>query len=610
MCNNISFYIGGEEFAELIKENCYYVDKTRFLNDIFLGPAKTKAPLFVRPRRFGKSLNMDMISSFCRINYQNPGDKHYQEEIFLDNGRNLAVAGNEYKELRDNFMGEFPVIFVSFKDIKGDSYIEAIRPFLQTIGDIYREFLFLDQSSKINIADRDTFIRYFKFCNQESLDLRQPSVLSTAEWIMGNFIPFLATMLHKEYNKKVLIIIDEYDVPLQKSVTADTQYYSKMLNIIKQISSRTFKKNGDPWLLKGIVTGCLKIAHQSIFTDANNFVTYGMDANPYAAFFGFTRNETYKLLDYCQISARKETIKEWYDGYRMGNEHLFCPWSVLQYCSHIIESKDNNLPPEPYWVNTSGNDIIELFLKHAINGDSYNDLTRIEQLLNGVPQKISLQEFNTYPDIMDQGVNFESFMTLILQTGYLTFTDASQLKDIVDLRIPNFEIKKCFEVKLKQLYSQSNPVWFRSGKKFLQHLMKNEHNAASKLLEKLFNKFISIRDSGSEHFYHGFIYGILSMVSSEKNIDLKSEPENGDGYSDIIISDRYAKIAVILELKKGSSTYKSRLDAANAATDQIIKRRYAAQFIDENFRRVYGMGVGCGGKSCVIKSLGNLVGKQ
>ncbi|MBO6257783.1 MAG: AAA family ATPase, partial [Succinivibrio sp.] len=325
------FLTGCEDFPRFIEENAYYVDKTSYLKYLFLSTSEVKVAHFIRPRRFGKTHNLSMIKEFCKLNYQTPGDKSYQQKLFIDNGRNLAVAGDEYKELRNKVMGEYPVISISFKGIEGGTFAEAVSVILRTIADTYRKFLFLANSNIQPSADRESFQKTFDFCVLNYDKLSDLSMLSRAKAICESFLPNLAQMLYREYQRKIIVIIDEYDVPLQKAVIAKEPYYDEMLGIIRKISVSTFKQNPDPWLYKGIVTGCLRIAHQSVFTDANNFTTYGMKDEPYTGFFGFTKDETLKLLSDCGLSDKESEVKEWYDGYRFGKNHVFCPWSLISY---------------------------------------------------------------------------------------------------------------------------------------------------------------------------------------------------------------------------------------------------------------------------------------
>ena len=280
MKKDVLFLTGWEDFSTIIEKNAYYVDKTAYLKTLFMSTSEVMNSLFIRPRCFGKTLNMRMIEAFCRINYQNPGDKSYQHKLFLDNGRNLAVAGDEYRELRDKVMGEFPVISISFKGVEGNTFSSAVFSLLKIISDLYERFLFLRESSSQSSEQKDSFSYIYGFSTTKSYQLNEPGYLDKAVDVCSSFIPTLAQMLFREYGKQVLVLIDEYDVPLQKAVIAEEPYYSKMLEIIRKISVSTFKQNPEAWLYKGIATGCLRIAHQSVFTDANNFTTYGMRDEP------------------------------------------------------------------------------------------------------------------------------------------------------------------------------------------------------------------------------------------------------------------------------------------------------------------------------------------
>ncbi len=267
MKKDVLLYTGGEDFAEIINGGGYYVDKTAYLKDLLITDA-IKNSLFIRPRRFGKTLNLDLIRQFCRLNYQNPGDKSYQQKLFVDNGRNLAVAGDDYKEFREKIMGEFPVISISFRAVEGNFFYQAVSQLIYKVGLLYDEFVFLTESSKQESDDIEKFKKNKSFCKDKQDEMNDPQNLSRAISILGTAIPQIASMLYKEYGRKVIVIIDEYDVPLQKAVIAKEPYYDDMLSIIRTLSGNIFKKDNEPWLYKGIVSGCLRIAHQSEFTDA------------------------------------------------------------------------------------------------------------------------------------------------------------------------------------------------------------------------------------------------------------------------------------------------------------------------------------------------------
>ena len=600
MTSGIVFKNGCENFADLIERNGYYVDKTSYLKELFTGLGDDTNPLFIRPRRFGKTLNLSMIKEFCEINYRHPGDKSRQQKLFLDNGRHLAVASDDFSQLRDKFMGEYPVISLSFKGIEGNYYHQAVAQIIFKIAQLYDKFAFLAESSKQASSIKEQFKAVADFCILQQNSLFEPEKLDKAVAICGTFIPQLALMLYKEYGKQVIVIIDEYDVPLQKAVVAKEPYYDDMLQLIKQISINTFKQEPDPWLYKGIISGCLKIAHQSVFTDANNFSVFDMDKEPYTGFFGFTREETSKLLNDCGLEDRRSEIDRWYDGYHFGRRHLYCPWSLLNYCRNVMQ--DPSLKPEPYWVNTSGNDLISLYTKDSITANNYANIENLQKLMNGEDVEIELDEFTTYPDIKNH-LSFDAFMTMMLHTGYVTLSEDPPRGRKVKIRIPNLEIFECFKEKFESIYSADNHEWFNKALR-LQNLLLNNHTEdAQKLINALLKQFISIRNSSSEFYYHGFLLGILGISAASQNIQIKDEFESGDGYSDIILVSEDLSTAVILELKNTVNTPSARKKAAVSALNQIIRKDYPRPFINRGYEKIYGIGIGFGGKNCELTSL-------
>ena len=603
MKKDVLFMTGNEDFSTIIEKNAYYVDKTSYLKELFMSSSEVMNSFFIRPRRFGKTLNLNMIKTFCELNYQNPGDKSYQQKLFIDNGRNLAVAGDDYKELREKVMGEFPVISISFRGVEGNTFQSAVSGLLGIIAELYERFLFLRESVKQSDERIKQFNEIYSFCTTKYKKLSDPDNLNEAIVICGSFLATLAEMLYREYGRKILVIIDEYDVPLQKAVIAKEPYYDDMLEIIRKISVTTFKQNPDPWLYKGIVSGCLRIAHQSVFTDANNFTTFGMNDEPYTGFFGFTNDETHKLLNDCGLSDKESEVKEWYDGYRFGNKHIFCPWSLISYC-YAATQKDNTVP-QPFWVNTSGNDLITMFTDNSMESHNAENIDKLQKLMEGENVNISLMEFTTYPDLR-VGVSFDIFMTMMLHTGYVTFAEGAMLTDKVTVRIPNQEVLACFNEKREYLYGEDNPYWYNQALKLVDLLMVNNTDEAQMLISTMLKEFLSIRNTGHELYYHGFMTGILGLATATKNFTYHEEIESGTGFSDIIIDSFDNKTACILELKK-TENLEDCYDVADAATKQIIKKGYASKFISRRYKKVYGIGIGFAKKSCEIISLGNLV---
>ncbi len=602
MKKDVLIYTGGENFAEIINNGAYYVDKTSYLKPLFI-TSTVKNPLFIRPRRFGKTLNLSMIKEFCELNYQNPYDKSYQQKLFIDNGRNLAVAGDDYEELREKIMGQFPVISISFKGVEGLSFKSAVEKLILKIAEQYDKFSFLSNSAKQDPDDIKNFNDIKLFCKTEQENLHEKDKLSVAVSICGSFIAKLGSMLFKEYERPVIVMIDEYDVPLQKAVVAKEPYYEEMLEIIKQISISTFKQDPDPWLYKGIVSGCLKIAHQSVFTDANNFRIYGMESRQYDGFFGFTEDETRKLLSDCGLMAKETEVKDWYDGYRFGDRHIFCPWSLTNYCDEALHNDDSL--PKPFWVNTSGNDIIALFARNSIEARDAGNIDKLQRLLDGDSVEITLREFSTYPDII-RNLDFDVFMTMLLHTGYVTIAKKSGVIDKVSVRIPNREVSSCFADKYESLYSKDNAHWFRQSMNLVDMLLENKTEESQVLISSMLKQFLSIRNSGSELYYHGFMSAVLGFASSVKGIEYYDEAEKGDGFTDIVLNNESSDTVVILELKKARNERLSRIEMAKAAACQILDKKYAESYIKQQYKYVYAIGIGFGGKECAVLSLGNL----
>ncbi len=602
MKKDVLLYTGGEDFAEIINDGAYYVDKTAYLKDL-LTTGAIKNSLFIRPRRFGKTLNLNMIKTFCELNYQNPGDKSYQQKLFIDHGRNFAVAGDDYKEFREKVMGEFPVISISFRTVEGTCFYQAVSQLIYKVGLLYDEFVFLTESSTQDPDDIEKFKKNKSFCKDKQDEMNDPQNLSKAISILGTAIPEIASMLYKEYGRKVIVIIDEYDVPLQKAVIAEEPYYNKMLNIIRTLSGNIFKKDNEPWLYKGIVSGCLRIAHQSVFTDANNFTTFGMNDEPYTGFFGFTEEETHKLLADCGLSEKENEVKEWYDGYSFGDKHIYCPWSLISYC-YAATQKDI-YTPQPFWVNTSGNDLITMFTDNSMEAHNAENIDKLQKLLCGESIEISLKEFTTYPDLRNR-VSFDVFMTMMLHTGYVTFAEGSEFIGKVTVRIPNQEVLACFNEKREYLYGEDNPYWYNQALKLVDLLMVNNTDDAQMLISTMLKEFLSIRNTGDELYYHGFMTGILGLAAATKSFKYHEEIESGTGFSDIIIDNFDSEIACILELKK-TEKLEDCYDAADDATKQIIQKDYASKFISRRYKIVFGIGIGFAQKSCKIVSLGNLV---
>ncbi|MBQ9222009.1 AAA family ATPase, partial [Succinivibrio sp.] len=387
------------------------------------------------------------------------------------------------------------------------------------------------------------------------------------------------------------------------AVIAEEPYYNKILEIIRKISVTTFKQNPDPWLYKGIVSGCLHVAHQSVFTDANNFTTFGMNDEPYTGFFGFTEEETHKLLADCGLSDKESEVKEWYDGYRFGDKHIYCPWSLISYC-YAATQKDI-YAPQQFWVNTSGNDIVSMFAKNSIDAHDSGNVDRLQQFSDRNIIEISLKEFTTYPDI-NNNMDFDIFMTLMLHTGYATYAEETNSCDKVKIRIPNNEVALCFKNKFENFYTKNNHHWFNQTLSLVDLLMENKTEEAQMLISTMLKEFLSIRNSGDELYYHGFMVGVLGIASAAKGISFHEEIESGDGFPDIVLKNDATDTVAVIEFKKGKNERLERIQSAEDAAKQILEKRYAEPYLAEKYKNVYAIGIGFGGKDCYIQSLGNL----
>ncbi len=422
------------------------------------------------------------------------------------------------------------------------------------------------------------------------------SDLKNAAGIAKDSLLFISTMLYDEYGRKAVIIVDEYDVPLQKAKV--NGYYDEMLDVVRDMLGNALKTNNS--MEKGFVTGCLRIAHQSIFTDINNFVTCDLNNKRHSEFIGLTKNETENLLKDCGMENRINDVQTWYDGYNIAGSDMLCPWSVLNFLSnaHLPGNNPATFMPENYWVNSSGNDIIELCMRHPNSSDSQ----RLQNLIDGKTEEIEPTEFTTYPEISTK-TDFDTFATLMLHTGY--FTRARNVKatnkNSTVIKIPNKEILNCFENKAKYLFGRKNSEWMEKAYSLRDALFAGEPENVQKIIDSMLMTFISFRDASCENYYHGFMTGVLSMVTTT-DLSLKSNQESGNGYSDIILTKKEGKIAVILEFKKsGDDRFITQDRVCDEALDQIVSNQYDFHLKQNGCSKILKYGMAFYGKGCTVK---------
>ena len=581
-----NFKVGVEDFEKLITQKLVYVDKTSYLEDLV---QRSQVTLLLRPRRFGKTLSMSMLSCFLEMNYQTPEDRSRPERLFKD----LAIYKN--KAFCDEYMGRFPVISISLKSMQGLNFAGAMKSVLGLLGPLFKKYAFLAASENQDPAVAAALREKINICYSDSFDLTVPGNMITAVGIAKTSLQFLSDMLRTEYDKKAVIIVDEYDVPLQKAKV--NGYYTEMLDVIKEMLGNALKTN-DSNMEMGFVTGCLRIAHQSIFTDINNFVCLGANDRQFARFVGLTRDETAGLLSQCGIEKRLSDVLEWYDGYSFAGNAMLCPWSVLNFLyDALIPGNDPaSCQPQNYWANSSGNDIIGLCMKHP----RARDLERIQHLLEGKSEEIVLREFTTYPAITSN-TDFDTFATLMLHTGYLTAVrDAvPSARNRAVVRIPNNEVLECFSEKTETIFSESNPEWLEKAMTLRDALLSGDTEQAQDIMNAMLRRFISVRDTSHEYYYHMFLSGVLSITSDE-DINVISQIEKGDGYPDIVIDNERNREAVILELKKSDGRKYSQLEKwAEDALDQIRTHNYDRDFRDRKYRKICSFGISFFGKECL-----------
>ncbi len=535
------FFQGDDDFANIISQKAAYVDKTGLLRELVT--RSPKVTLLTRPPRFGKSLTLNMLQNFLEMNYANPEDRSIPEELFQD----LDVF-KEDKPLCDEYMGRYPVVSISFKGVEGLCFEDAALMLFNILLDLAKKFRFL--------LNRENIDEYSLFPLKEILDMGKdknslfgpagtltPKALSA----LTNFLKDLTSLLHDVYHKQVFLLIDEYEFPLKKAKLHG--YYDEMLNIIRGIHLSALKGNSN--LYKAIVTGCLRICYQSICSDANNFVCYGLRDAEYSDVIGFTTEEVRTLLAKYGMADRYEDVARWYDGYNISGRQMMCPWSVLHFMKDALAETNSprTFEPQCYWASTSGNDLINLCLRSPSSGVH----EKIQNLLDGKTEVIDAFEYTTYPDISSECNFFDTFALLMYHTGYLTIDpDISTEEGKIAVRIPNEEIRKCFALKAEGIYSGDNPVWVEQAQALTDALFRGDVNQSRKIIGKMLMTFVGIRDTAHyESYYHGFLSGVLGTVCGS-DLTLTSNTESGCGYSDIILKRESDLAAVILELKKST----------------------------------------------------------
>ena len=581
-----SIGIGAELFHKLIENDCYYVDKTPFIRTVFK-ENKADVMLITRPRRFGKTLTMSTFYDFLSLNIENPSDVSLQEKWFKD------TKIFEDKEFCSEYMGKYPVIFISLKAVSGNDFLRAYEQLGSTIYKMLCQFDYLAESKKLKEDAVNDFkqLKNEKYlCNPENQNAVKNSLERLCYW------------LYLHHGIKPILLIDEYDVPIAKA--AHNGYYREMIDIISPFLSNALKTN--LYLGRAVLTGCLRAAKESIFTGLNNLLVCSIldsgDDNVSQG-IGFTKEESEEVLSYYGLTDYYEDVRNNYDGYHFGTTHMYCPWDVMNFCNDNYRklSKDKNLiQAGNYWINTSGNDVIEEFMGFI----DLEDVELMQDLLDGKSITAEVRATLCYGDLQNHDIN--DFWTLLLYTGYLTFEPQSHNpeSDEYSVYIPNEEIRKCFKSRILN-YFKNNSVMKSSTAELVKGLFEGDAEKVQDNLNTLLGKYVSIRDfsvnAPKENYYHGFVNGLLvngtSLIAEQK-----SNFESGNGYIDLIIkSIRSRGIIVILELKQTSDENEDKVLIAQDAVEQIIQKKYADPYIKRNdIKAVLTYGICFCKKECVV----------
>ena len=551
--------IGIENFEEMRREDFYYVDKSHVIEQLLTQWGKVN--LFTRPRRFGKSLNMSMLQSFFEIG---------KDKTLFDG---LRISDNQ--ELCEEYQGKFPVVSVSLKGINGATYEEARRFLIKTINEEARRLSVLSDSTELDETDHELLTQLKK------KEMTNDSLVYS--------IRELTELLEKHYGSKVIVLIDEYDVPLAKA--NENGYYDEMVLLIRNLFENALKTNNS--LKFAVLTGCLRIAKESIFTGLNNFKVYSITDKSFDETFGFTDEEVKELLRYYGQEKYYETVKEWYDGYRFGNVDVYCPWDVINFCSDHLA--DPGLEPKNYWANTSGNSVISHFIDSV---GKPQKLTRmeLEQLVNGGIVQKEINSELTYKELYS---SIDNLWSTLFMTGYLTQRGESS-GNRYNLVIPNREIRNIITNHILKMFKENVKDDGKTVSDLCDALLNKNPEKVELIFTEYMKKTISIRDTFArkptkENFYHGLLLGILGF---KENWSVMSNRESGDGFGDILIRIEDEDVGIVIEVKYADDG--NLQGECEKALQQIIDIRYTEALEQEGIHTIIKYGIACYRKKCKV----------
>ena len=553
--NNVKLPVGIDQFDKLIKSGFYYVDKTRLIEQLLQNWGEVN--LFTRPRRFGKTLNMSMLKSFFEIG----ADKTLFDQLY--------IAAN--KELCEEHMGQYPVIFLSLKGVDGLNFEEAKSMLKITIRTEAQRHYELKKSEKVSEENRKLF----------------NDILSGQDERIEDSLRMLSQILFEHYGKKSIILIDEYDVPLDKAFQHG--YYKEMVSLLRGMFGQALKTN--EFLQFAVLTGCLRVSKESIFTGLNNFKVLSIADVRFDEQFGFTDEEVRKLLKDYDLEDYFSEAKEWYDGYHFGNADIYCPWDVINYVEHL--RYDPEAEPEAFWINSSGNDLVKRFVAKA----DQTTKDEIEQLIAGDVIEKKIRQDLTYDEI-DQSI--DNLWSVLFTTGYLTQTGRAE-RGIYKLMIPNKEVREVFIDQIKQWFDQTVVNDEDRMSSFYQSFAQGKAKDVQDQLTSILAETISILDTKArneekENFYHGMMLGLLR---NRRNWIVRSNVESGEGFVDILIKPEDPDEGILIELKY-SKTFDGLEKACERAMEQIKDRRYDEALREEGRIHILAYGIAFCKKRCKV----------
>ncbi|WP_285825757.1 AAA family ATPase [Schaedlerella arabinosiphila] len=549
--------IGIENFEDMMKEDFYYVDKTGLIADLLHNWGAVN--LFTRPRRFGKSLNMSMLEHFFSLN----GDKSIFDGLEISKEASLC----------EEYMGKYPVLSISLKGIDAWNYEMAFEMAVQIMKRVPAKVQYLLESNALSEQDK---AEYCKLLDD-----------NMSEAVFCNSLRVLSELLEKHHGAKVILLIDEYDVPLAKAHA--NGYYDQMISLIRNLLGEALKTNNS--LKLAVLTGCLRISKESIFTGLNNLKVLTIADERFDEYFGFTDKEVRGLLEYYDAADHYDEVKRWYDGYQFGNVEVYCPWDVLNHCDRI--RSESNVQPENYWINTSSNDAVKRFIQESANATTKREIERLvagEIIIKEIHQEL------TYPEIYQ---TIDNIWSLLFTTGYLTQRGKAEGRQM-KLAIPNLEIRDIYVTQIMEFFKENVRKDGDTLNRFCNALQKGDAEVVEKVFTEYLRRSISIRDTFikkdmKENFYHGVLVGILGV---KDRWGISSNQEMGEGYADILAEPDTGDMGIIIEVKYA---HDGDLDAAcKEALKQIAYTRYEDDLEDDGVEHILKYGIACYKKRCKV----------